>query len=78
MNTLYFCLRCGFYPQEERRRKSFCRQNDKHFNKRHKKPIMLKIQHTGAKTTYKLTYVEKPSQSTKTDKVSDTAHTVEK
>ena len=69
--ALIFCRRCGFYPVEERRRKTVIESNIGHIeDKRPKNVMQLRIVHKGKKVSYSVQPVRKRTVSPKTNRVS--------
>lgn len=65
--ALIFCRRCGFYPVEERRRKTVIESNIGHIeDKRSKNVMQLRIVHKGKKVSYSVQPVRKRTPSRKT------------
>ena len=69
--ALIFCRRCGFYPVEERRRKTVIESNIGQIEQKRPKNVMqLKIVHRGKKLSYSVQAVRKRTVSPKTNRVS--------
>ena len=65
--ALIFCRRCGFYPVEERRRKTVIESNIGQIEQKRPKNIMqLRIVHKGKKVSYSVQPVRKRTLSRKT------------
>lgn len=65
--ALIFCRCCGFYPVEERRRKTIIQSNIGHIeDKRSKNVMQLKIVHKGKKVSYSVQPVRKRTPGQKT------------
>ena len=66
--ALIFCRRCGFYPVEERRRKTVIESNIGNIEQKRPKNIMqLIIVHKGKKVSYSVQAVRKRTASPKTN-----------
>lgn len=66
--ALIFCRHCGFYPVEERRRKTIIESNIGHIEEKRPKNIMqLRIVHKGKKLSYSVQAVRKRTSSPKTN-----------
>lgn len=66
--ALIFCRHCGFYPVEERRRKTIIESNIGHIEDNRPKNIMqLRIVHKGKKVSYSVQAVRKRTVSPKTN-----------
>ena len=64
--ALIFCRRCGFYPVEERRRKTVIESNIGQIEQKRPKNVMqLKIVHKGKKVSYSVQSVRKVTPSSK-------------
>ena len=70
--ALIFCRHCGFYPVEERRRKTIIESNIGQIEEKRPKNIMqLKIVHKGKKVSYSVQAVRKLTVSPKTNRVTN-------
>lgn len=66
--ALIFCRHCGFYPVEERRRKTVIESNIGQIEQKRPKNIMqLKIVHKGKKLSYSVQAVRKRTANPKTN-----------
>lgn len=75
--AIIFCKNCGFYPPEEKRRKSTLEKySDEISTERQKNIVQLNIKHHKKKVTYTIRRVRKRTSSPKTDKVSNNQHGV--
>ena len=76
--ALIFCRHCGFYPVEERRRKTIIESNiGKIEEKRPKNIMQLRIVHKGKKVSYSVQAVRKLTDSSKYHRVSNSGQPVE-
>lgn len=66
LGALIFCRHCGFYPVEERRRKTIIESNIGQIEEKRPKNIMqLRIVHKGKKLSYSVQAVRKVTLSSK-------------
>lgn len=76
--AVIFCQNCGFYPQEEKRRKATLEKNSAEIEtERQKNIVQLFIKHNKKRVSYSVRRVRKLTDSSKYHRVSNSGQTVE-